>query len=265
MAKYIDKDKVIEELKKRIEQKHTDKVEPKFKIGDWIVSNEKLYVYQIEEINDFVAKVNENGVSFVVDVKCLNDTHLWTIQDAKEGDVLVRGCVIFVFNYLHGYKLNCKCSIHKDGYVITEPHDLMTVQFFSEVSPATKEQRDLLFAKMNETGYEWDAENKELKKISQRMVSAEAKEALYDKPTWSEEDEVKINRIVACLENLNVADNDILLKDVDWLKSIKERYTWKPSDEQMKALHDLNLTGNISYAGQGQTLIELYDDLKKLK
>ena len=43
------------------------------------------------------------------------------------------------------------------------------------------------------------------------------------KPTWSEEDEVKINRIVACLENLNVADNDILLKDVDWLKSLKQR------------------------------------------
>jgi hypothetical protein len=54
------------------------------------------------------------------------------------------------------------------------------------------------------------------------MISAEAKEAMYDKPTWSE-DEVKINRIVACLENLNVADNDILLKDIDWLKSLKER------------------------------------------
>ena len=43
------------------------------------------------------------------------------------------------------------------------------------------------------------------------------------KQEWSEEDEVKINRIVACLENLNVADNDILLKDIDWLKSLKQR------------------------------------------
>ena len=40
---------------------------------------------------------------------------------------------------------------------------------------------------------------------------------------WSEEEKVKINRIVACLENLNVADNDILLKDIDWLKSLKQR------------------------------------------
>jgi len=31
--------------------------------------------------------------------------------------------------------------------------------------PATKEQRDLLFKKMKEAGYEWDAEKKELRKI----------------------------------------------------------------------------------------------------
>ena len=43
------------------------------------------------------------------------------------------------------------------------------------------------------------------------------------KQEWSEEEEFRINRIVACLENLNVADNDILLEDVDWLKSLKER------------------------------------------
>jgi lipid II:glycine glycyltransferase (peptidoglycan interpeptide bridge formation enzyme) len=46
--------------------------------------------------------------------------------------------------------------------------------------PANKEQRDTLFAKMEEAGYEWDAEKKELKKKSQRMISAEAKEAMYD-------------------------------------------------------------------------------------
>ena len=51
------------------------------------------------------------------------------------------------------------------------------------------------------------------------------------KSAWSEEDEVKINRIVACLENLNVADNDILLKDVDWLKSLKDRVQPQPNQE----------------------------------
>ena len=34
-----------------------------------------------------------------------------------------------------------------------------------EFHPATKEQRDFLFQKMHEAGYEWDADKKELKSI----------------------------------------------------------------------------------------------------
>lgn len=44
---------------------------------------------------------------------------------------------------------------------------------------------------------------------------------------WSEWDEVRLNRIVANLELLNVADGDILLEDIDWLKSIKDRVKGK--------------------------------------
>lgn len=50
-----------------------------------------------------------------------------------------------------------------------------------------------------------------------------------------------------------------------WLKSLKERCHWKPTNEQMKALNDINITGGISYVGQGQELINLYNELKKLK
>ena len=74
---------------------------------------------------------------------------------------------------------------------------------------------------------------------------------------WSEEDEEYLRRAIN-------ATKDVYPMTTKWLKSLKQRYTWKPSEEQMKALHDMNLTGNISYAGQGQTLFELYNDLKKL-
>jgi hypothetical protein len=79
---------------------------------------------------------------------------------------------------------------------------------------------------------------------------------IEQKPACSEEDEVKINRIVACLENLNVADNDILLKDVDWLKSLRPQSQWKPSDEQMDELR--KYSDNV-------VLRNLYYNLKKLK
>ena len=92
----------------------------------------------------------------------------------------------------------------------------------------------------------------------------ESKIIVKQKPAWSKEEEVKINRIVACLENLNVADNDILLKDVDWLKSLKERCTWKPSDKQIHAFEQVYDWYNDNFA-PSETLTSLYNDLKKLK
>lgn len=46
------------------------------------------------------------------------------------------------------------------------------------------------------------------------------------------------------------------------LRSLKPR--WKPSKEQMQALNALNLHGDLSYVGQQNQLISLYQDLKKL-
>jgi hypothetical protein len=82
---------------------------------------------------------------------------------------------------------------------------------------------------------------------------------------WSEEDKVMLDEIIDFFENGTVKLQHDLSLYASWLKSLTGRYTWKPSEEQMNTLHDLTLTGNISYAGQVQTLIELYNDLKKLR
>lgn len=97
------------------------------------------------------------------------------------------------------------------------------------------------------------------------------------KQEWSEEDEGFLNLLFAIFtnehpngvfstDNIPVFNGNCVTSNriISWLKSLKQRYTWKPTEEQMKALHDMNLTGNISYAGQGQILIGLYNDLKKL-
>ena len=56
----------------------------------------------------------------------------------------------------------------------------------------------------------------------QRMVSAEAKEALYDKPDWGKEDESYLNTTIAYLKDAKefkkTAENCI-----DWLNSLKQR------------------------------------------
>ena len=67
----------------------------------------------------------------------------------------------------------------------------LTISFWTfkgGIKPATKEQRDLLFHKMKEAGYEWDALNKELKKIeSKKLDAAEVVKWLNHRELMSDE------------------------------------------------------------------------------
>ena len=235
------------------EQKLADKVEPKFKVGDWIVSNEHPNcgnsLMRIVEVGltDYLCGYY-NGQTTYCHEFIDKSYHLWTIQDAKDGDVLSYrdGQWIFIYKgIVNEDTFKYYALLSEKGITVNDAaFSLLT----SCIIPATKEQRDQLEKAMTDAGYTFDFEKKELKKIEQ-------------KPAWSEEDEVKINRIVACLENFNVADNDILLKDVDWLKSLRPQSTWKPSDEQIGVIEAV--INNRSF--QRRHLDSLYEQLKKLR
>lgn len=153
------------------EKKSVYKTEPKFKVGDWII-NSKGTIARVNDVKKDIYGTLRYNIEFSNGNKsdpmpCFVDCeyHPFTTKDAKEGDVLVSGEVIFIFNLIHGIWLNCHCSLHKDGSFNDGDYDLMTSRYFDEVYPATKEQRDTLFAKMKEHGYEWNADKRELKKI----------------------------------------------------------------------------------------------------
>lgn len=173
---------------------------------------------------------------------------------------------------------------------------------------------------------------------SQRMISAEAKEAMYDKPAdtveqkckesktkvfdaptpfedklyafvaaceflaipskiefilehsqeildaareqigkeqrsaWSEEDEKFVHGLIRGLS----AKRDIhghttfssdcidITETIDWLKSLKDRYTWKPSEEQIEALKDAIRIKPLENPSDN-LLWTLYEQLNKLK
>lgn len=148
-------------------------VEPKFNVGDWIVATGKC-VYLITKIDEFtVILVDVMGDKYEFGADLLNDATLWTVNDAKDGDVLVttkiRNCP-FIYRktgydndlayYYAGVDGNgdfCEGCIKRALYHFGP---------VANVAPATKEQRDLLFAKMREAGYEWDEKKKELKKVN---------------------------------------------------------------------------------------------------
>jgi hypothetical protein len=84
------------------------------------------------------------------------------------------------------------------------------------------------------------------------------KDRVQPKQEWSEEDKNMLQSILDEYKSMPTEKRN-------WLKSLKERYTWKPSEEQMDAIKDA-----IDYLGENtkivrKHLILLYGQLKKLK
>ena len=180
-------------VEKQDEQKSTDKVEPKFKPGDWVVyyrNGQSREVLQIYDIRDDRYYFTDN-VHFSWSVKeCDEKSHLWTIKDAKPGDILFHSDSasngIFIFKELLKYefseKVICYCDYDSEDHFCLGEHHTCCWTDAKILHPATKEQCDILFQKMKEAGYEWDANKKQLKKNEQKL--AEEKESLLKDLEW---------------------------------------------------------------------------------
>ena len=223
------------------EQKPADKVEQKYHEGDWVVTD-KNNVVQIKAIENG-KYVLGNTMKFSVDYvdKCWRK---WTIQDAKDGDMIYVSTeekgIQAIFkscddNYIYFHCFLCQ-DFHADGYL-----PIIDIEF---MCPLQKIHYNRFFEKIKETGYVWDAEKKELKKIDDEEFNGEdygidslyhaqrilektlgkvegyqtddgilshqcaisAVKKLYGQKPWSEEDENMIKRIK---EYLNIAIGDL--------------------------------------------------------
>ena len=195
-----------------VEQKPADEVEQKFKVGDWVIDKQGI----VHQVANVVENVTNHTYGYdIVGGGYFNDNaegvRLWNISDAKDGDVLVNGSNTFIFHFINDTRLMGYCHVNtNDGRFYD---DIGKNECFclidAVVNPATKEQCDVLFAKMKESGYEWNDDKKELKKIEQ-------------KPTWSEDEEDAIIKgelpVVAASGAFH---------------SFKDRINWKPSEEQI--------------------------------
>lgn len=124
-----------------------------------------------------------------------------------------------------------------------------------------------------------EAEIKEVKRIGDNQIperfGALIKDGEKCEQEWSEEDERLrdscIRHIEDELESINndkYGHSEIIsdLKEscrerIDWLEKLKDRYTWKPSEEQMQVLWKYAEQNN----SDGYVLHSLYCDLQKLK
>ena len=235
------------------EQKPADKVEPKLKIeeGKWYVC-----------ISQFCNCIESRAYKATSDSRIMDDFGTeydmhddayrwfrpWTIQDAKDGDVLIdksngRECP-FIFketkpsniktDVLNPLSVLGYCGIGGAGFTKGSGWgDTANCIYY----PATKEQRDQLEKAITEAGYEWDADKKELKKIEQQDVNIQINPSEYinnmggngcylkntiQRHAWSEEDEYCRHQLIEFCEHCMVQDSSAI-RCADWLKSLKDR------------------------------------------
>ena len=86
------------------------------------------------------------------------------------------------------------------------------------------------------------------------------------KPAWSEEDDYILNLVSKFTSKGYKSHPKIPSLEFvqDWLKSLKERYSWKPSDEQIKALLKLEEMHVLEHE-KNQENAHLYMVIKSLK
>lgn len=145
-----------------------DKNEPKFEVGDWVVFITSESVYQVEKKENYEYTLRHIlGGSMCLPFSNEELIREWTIEDAKDGDVLACNEEILLFksySVLQGrISLYCWYNGHTNNFHSKEVIDILLTTR-NKVCPATKEQRDALMKAMNDAGYEWDADKKELKK-----------------------------------------------------------------------------------------------------
>ena len=156
-------------------------IEQKFQVGQYITDGHDSG--QIIEVDCHCYKILDftGNTNIIIPFTLQDNYHLWTIQDAKDGDVLALSWLedknlfekIVIFKKYHNegvdglYSMPCV-----EGYGNTFMNGKMLftdekVPYFSKtwtcnLQPATKEQRDRLFQRIKEAGYKWNVESKTL-------------------------------------------------------------------------------------------------------
>jgi hypothetical protein len=190
----------------------------KFNVGDWIVYDDTVCkIYKTSPNDNFYHCFDINDCIHIYNRSLEDKMHLWTIQDAKDGDILWHSDSasngVFIFKEIRNDgKILCYCDYDSEDHFCLGEYHTCCWTSSKYVMPATKEQRDLLFAKMKEADYEWDEEKKELKKLEKQNEQ---------KLIWDKFDDLMLKDVLEFIETGWSGNGKSHL--IYWLKSIKDR------------------------------------------
>ena len=158
---------------------------PNLKVEDWVVTDYGKVSQVVSVDKDGDGYTLDDGVYF--SGSWCDMYHHWTISDAKDGDVLAADECYVIFKEIDGLNIKCYCTYHYMGF--NPSFYIDTLQNKTAFKPANKEQREVLFDKMKEAGYQWDADKKELRKIQPHYDIANFKP--FDKVLVRDDDDTK--------------------------------------------------------------------------
>ena len=234
-----------------------DKAEQKFKVGDWITDGDRN-LFQIAKIdNEWYYADDEDRVCFDV---AHDYYHLWTIQDAKDGDVLDANGAPFIYKKHNKDYVYFYCGVNLGGYFI-EADRIDTWDNNNKVYPATKEQRELLFQKMAENGYAWDAEKKELSHQEVAKKSEhDGKKWIDEKVYWKEREELFEDG------NQEVINNPMkygLIKDEDHIADASKKVESKVWSEEDEICRNQSIEAATFYYGLPSETVNWLKSIKE--
>ena len=151
----------------------------KFNVGDWVFMNTHgsqpwLVIkitpnyYEIKDSSGHITAKSHHTIDSLF--------HPWTLKDAKPGNILAStdGCCPFIFSglYYDGAP-TAYCGINTTDSIYISDEDRPWTR--DTVRPATYEERQVLFNKLEEKNYKWDTDTLTLSKIQKRWRDNEYK------------------------------------------------------------------------------------------
>lgn len=232
---------MLDWLEKQGEQKPIEII-PKFNVGDWITDGD--IVGQVISVNEEYYHYICNGFEQPLYILNAHKYHIWTIQDAKPGDVLSYrdGQWIFIYKGIvteDTFKYYALLS--EKGITV---NDAAFSLLSSCITPATKEQRDTLMKAMADAGYAWDTKNKQL--IEQESTWNEKIKGLNELETY----------ILSLVPNRSLDAIKVDAKSIRYIINKEQNSAWSEEDEDaigmaIIALEDMYdpESPNDTYAG----------------
>lgn len=149
---------------------------PKFNVGDWVfATNDGEGPWLITAITDnyYTLQDTQENETSVAQIVIDDKYRLWSLKDTKPGDVLISedDKHPFIFKKFLGYAPSAYCGIDTTDSIYISDADRPWTR--DTVRPATYEEKEMLFKKMEEAGYSWDAKSLTLSKNPKRWRDKE--------------------------------------------------------------------------------------------